>query len=98
MCSPAVCDAGNAPLLMTRRAGSWGIDTTDAIFRDARNPRLGHGSPMTLDQLADDLKTRRTTSAELVETAISKAKSAPNVFFTLLEDQSRAAAAESDKR
>ena len=53
---------------------------------------------MTFDQLADDLAQGRTTSTALVETAISKAKSAPYVFFTVLETESRAAAAESDRR
>ena len=59
---------------------------------------LGHAPGMTFDQLADDLAQGRTTSAALVETAISKAKSAPYVFLTVLEAESRAAAAESDRR
>jgi aspartyl-tRNA(Asn)/glutamyl-tRNA(Gln) amidotransferase subunit A len=53
---------------------------------------------MTFDQLADDLAQGRTTSAALVETAISKARSAPYVFLTLMESESRTAAAASDAR
>ncbi|MET1053213.1 MAG: amidase, partial [Mycetocola sp.] len=52
----------------------------------------------TFDQLADDLDQRRTTSAALVDTALAKAKAAPYVFLTLLEDEARAAAADSDRR
>jgi aspartyl-tRNA(Asn)/glutamyl-tRNA(Gln) amidotransferase subunit A len=53
---------------------------------------------MTFDQLADDLAQGRTTSAALVDVAISSAKSAPYVFFTVMEEDARAAAAESDRR
>lgn len=53
---------------------------------------------MTFDQLADDLAQGRTTSAAIVDEAISKAKSAPYVFFTVLEAESRAAAAAADAR
>jgi aspartyl-tRNA(Asn)/glutamyl-tRNA(Gln) amidotransferase subunit A len=53
---------------------------------------------MTFDQLADDLAQGRITSAALVEEAISKARSAPYVFLTLMEAESRTAAAASDAR
>lgn len=53
---------------------------------------------MTLDQLADDLQQNRTTSVTLVERALADATSAPHVFLTLMADEARAAAAESDAR
>lgn len=53
---------------------------------------------MTFDQLSNDLANGKITSSVLVDEAISKAKSAPYVFFAVLEDGARAAAAAADRR